>query len=319
MQFKNKNNLECYVHLMGGLGNQLFQLAAGLNHSTRHGCRLVLDESSGNIRRNYSGNADVLSFKSDKYSNIRIRAPFKVLIEKVTGRIVMLSLGSKTRSQHYFPRFLLISIQSVMLSLYFRKIIKVWTAREIGFEPIQFAKHSNYMIGYFQSYKYASELNVKSILSGLTISSQSINLYKALCRFEKPLIVHVRLGDYQNEPNFGLLSKDYYSNAILIMMKKHNFKTIHVFSDDTEAAKSFIPESYLSISRWMDGQGESSAVTFEKMRYGSGYIIGNSTFSWWSSFLSYSENPPIIAPKPWFVAMDEPNELIPPQWIRINR
>ena len=69
----------------------------------------------------------------------------------------------------------------------------------------------------------------------------------------------------------------------------------------------------------MDGKGESSITTLEKMRCGSAYIIGNSTFSWWGSFLSHSINPPTIAPEPWFTGMNDPNELIPPEWIRMRR
>jgi len=304
---------------MGGLGNQLFQLAAGLHHSAKHGCILVLDESSLSIRRNTQGHADVLSYQSNEYLNIRIRARYQNIIGKLTSLIVRVSVSSKISKQYSIIRFLLIYIQSIMLSTYLRKIIKVWSARQIGYESINFRNHSNYLIGYFQTYKYASEPHVKSILNALTNPHKSIDSYKDLCRIEKPLIVHIRLGDYLNEPNFGIISKDYYSKSISVMMKQYNFKSIHVFSDDIETAKSFIPKNYLPICRWVDGIGESSITTLEKMRCGSAYIIGNSTFSWWGSFLSHSKNPPTIAPEPWFSGMNEPNELIPPEWIRMRR
>ena len=317
--FKRKKSLNCYMHLMGGLGNQLFQLAAGLHHSTQHGCILVLDESSESIRRNESGHADVLSYQSSEYLSTRVQARYKNIIRKFSNKIIWISLSSRSNKLNYYFMFLLVFIQSIMISMHFSKIVRVWSARQIGYEPIIFRNYSNYLIGYFQTYKYASESQVNSILKSLTATNESIDLYEDLCKIEKPLIVHIRLGDYLNEPNFGIVSKEYYSNSISIMMKQYNFMSIHVFSDDIEMAKNFIPRNYHPICRWMDGDGESPATTLEKMRCGSAYIIGNSTFSWWGSFLSHSKNPPTIAPEPWFTGMNEPNELIPPEWIRIRR
>lgn len=315
-----KKHRNCYVHLMGGLGNQLFQLAAGLHHSAKYGCTLVCDESSESIRRNDSGHADVLSYQSSEYSHTRVQTWYKTIVEKFTNKILRLSLSlSSNRLNSYFIT-LLVYIQSILLSLHFRRIVKVWSAKQIGYEPIKFCSHTNnYLIGYFQTYKYASEPRVNSILRALIDPHISIESYQDLCRLEKPLIVHIRLGDYINEPNFGIISKNYYFNSVSIMMQKYNFISIHVFSDDIETAKSFIPENYLSICRWMDGKDESSITTLERMRCGSAYIIGNSTFGWWGSFLSHSINPPTIAPEPWFAEMDDPSDLIPPRWIRMRR
>lgn len=316
---KRKKHFYCYMHLMGGLGNQLFQLAAGLHHSVNHGCTLVLDESSESVRRNDLGHADVLSYQSSEYLNTHVKSWYKIMVRKFTNKILMLSLSSSSSKLNSCFMFLLVHIQTIIVSMHFRKNIKVWSATQIGYEPIQFRGHSNYLIGYFQSYKYASEPHVNSKLRALTDPHKSIDSYKELCRKEKPLFVHIRLGDYINEPNFGIISKEYYSNSISIMMQQYDFKSIHVFSDDIETAKSFIPKNYLSICNWMDGNGESSITTLEKMRCGSAYIIGNSTFSWWGAYLSHSINPPTIAPEPWFAGMSDPNELIPPEWIRIRR
>ena len=83
--------------------------------------------------------------------------------------------------------FLLVFIQSIMISMHFSKIVRVWSARQIGYEPINFRNYSNYLIGYFQTYKYASESQVNSILKSLTATNESIDLYEDLCKIEKPL------------------------------------------------------------------------------------------------------------------------------------
>ena len=54
---------------------------------------------------------------------------------------------------------------------------------------------------------------------------------------------------------------------------------------------------------------------FEIMRNGSGYILSNSTFGWWAAFLSKSENTNVVAPRPWFIALEDPSQLIPTTWM----
>jgi hypothetical protein len=51
------------------------------------------------------------------------------------------------------------------------------------------------------------------------------------------------------------------------------------------------------------------------MSQGSAFAIANSTFSWWSAFLS--EDPEVvIVPKAWFRERKEPQDLIPIDWRR---
>jgi len=54
------------------------------------------------------------------------------------------------------------------------------------------------------------------------------------------------------------------------------------------------------------------------MRFGKGYIIANSTFSWWGARLSYEEEPDVIVPKPWFAQAEVPIDLIPSNWEELS-
>ena len=207
----------------------------------------------------------------------------------------------------------------MLISSKFKDAIKFWSATNLGFEKVPNSKVSQYIFGYFQTFRFASDEQVKDTLKKFSTSSDAISHCKQLSLSEKPFVVHVRLSDYYLESKFGVLSVNYYESAISLMIKKFSFNNIWVFSDEIEKAKLIIPEPYLSLCRWIDDNTESSAETLEKMRLGSGYIIGNSTFSWWGAFLSYSVDPPVIAPNPWFIGTEDPKDLIPSTWLLISR
>ena len=62
----------------------------------------------------------------------------------------------------------------------------------------------------------------------------------------------------------------------------------------------------------------SAAETLQTMRLCHGYVIGNSSFSWWGAKLSFQENPPVISPSKWFLGQPDPAGLIPDDWERID-
>ena len=133
---------------------------------------------------------------------------------------------------------------------------------------------------------------------------------------EKPIIVHVRLGDYLNEKDFGVLSEEYYQSSIRDLWASGEYGAIWAFSDEPERAGSFLPQELSSQIFWVPQEGLSSVQVLQLLRLGHAYVIGNSTFSWWGAFLSYKENPVVISPEPWFLNLPEPNNLIPPDWKR---
>jgi hypothetical protein len=58
----------------------------------------------------------------------------------------------------------------------------------------------------------------------------------------------------------------------------------------------------------------SPSETLELMRYGRAYVIANSSFSWWGAYLRMNHRASVYAPKKWFKGMEDPADLIPPDW-----
>jgi hypothetical protein len=54
------------------------------------------------------------------------------------------------------------------------------------------------------------------------------------------------------------------------------------------------------------------------MRLGEAFVIPNSTFSWWAARLSESEQPPVAVPRKWFEFQENPIDLFPEEWLRIQ-
>jgi hypothetical protein len=133
---------------------------------------------------------------------------------------------------------------------------------------------------------------------------------------EKPIIVHVRRGDYFKPANqdFGLLSHDYYMNGILLLRKVSGLEDseVWVFSDSVEQVKEEFGPSGKSL-RFIDSDPQSSAAeSLVLMSSGGGVVTSNSTFSYWSGLLSEHQN--VIAPTKWFQSRPDPLDLIPPNW-----
>jgi hypothetical protein len=304
------------ISLTGGLGNQLFQLAVGLSTAQTDG--LTLEWCLGKPRLNKSGDPEIASFILPPNVSLERKRKFSWIAGKSAGYMLRMGFEPKRVEKVYGYFTLIRSLADIVTSIHFRRLCRIFPARKHGYQLLNDTAKGNFLVGYFQSYKWAAQDRVLESLQGLAISGESSKLQemKSLAIKEKPLIVHIRLGDYKEEPSFGILPKTYYENSIRRMWDYGLYRKIWVFSDEPDLAiklLSSVPEENL---RWINEIDDSASSTMEVMRFGAGYVIGNSTFSWWGAFLSYTPDPKVIAPEPWFKDLPTPQELIPPHWGR---
>lgn len=315
MTQKKKNVL---ISLTGGLGNQLFQFAAGLKLAEKRKLCLVTTLSAP--RTSSFEKADLLSFVLPEQVVVLDNKKANWIIRKTAG--FMLRKGVAPTLLERRKLFALISglLANLVMSFYFREKIIVAASSGVGYSPMLISKSNTLLLGYYQSYRWAEDIDVKKKLDSITYAKESkiLNKYVQDSKTELPLIVHVRLGDYLLEKNFGTLSKGYYKKGILQILKTGKCNSIWLFSDEIEKAQTYIPDEILIPVRLIPEVEGSAAATLEVMRLGAGYVIANSTFSWWAAFLRKNNEAEVIAPKPWFSGMQEPLDLIPATWQRID-
>jgi len=302
--------------ITGGLGNQLFQVARSLCVSKSNS--ITIDLTLGIPRLSPDGNPEICSYLND---SIFIDSSAK--IDHVGNKVFNFALRIGISSVKGRYRGVFIPCVELFCSItYFvlrGKLRRFYISRGIGFDSRQI--YGNVLpVGYFQSYRWLENVDVLENLRKLKVKKVGKDLQELLhlAPSAKPLIIHCRFGDYKSESDFGIPDKSYYEKALRYMFANFSFTDIWVFSDEIELAKEKIPEIYLDRVRWIEDVDNSSAASLEAMRLGHGYVIANSTFSWWGAMLSLNPEAPVVAPKKWFKNAPDPVDLIPDSWIRFD-
>jgi hypothetical protein len=176
------------------------------------------------------------------------------------------------------------------------------------------------MIGNFHSYRWLELGDARKLISDLELNSEPlwVSELAVAAITEKPIVLHIRLGDYMKIPELGILTPGYFENAISILRSQNNQSRIWLFSDDLETALRFIPIAEHRRLRLIDYDQDNSAANLQAMRLGTAYIISNSTFSWWGAYLSRTVSPTVICPERWTATKENPLDLIPPNWIQVS-
>jgi len=297
---------------IGGLGNQLFQLAAGLYFSGAND--LSFDYSAH--QKGIEGSKDLSEYLLPSHVQLTNSFKFGFIQKKIINFCIRMSSSVTENILMQGSRLKIISILQAVLEWIYPGNWRVNLGA--GFDENHDLSPSNYHIGYFQTRRYFDDAQVQQSMRDLRLRNPSEPFIKNCAELVNldSLVVHVRLGDYVNESNFGIPSKKYFHDSIIELWSLSIFSRISLFSNDIFAALEYIPSS-LQEHLWMPSERLTSAAeTLELMRHGKGYVLSNSSFSWWAAALSYTDAPSVICPTPWFQKKTEPVDLVPKEWTR---
>lgn len=132
------------------------------------------------------------------------------------------------------------------------------------------------LIGYFQSEKYFKGFEDK-IKSWYKIKMDD-KTQELLDKYpvNEYCYIHFRGTDYVVQDNW-FLPISYYKEAMKIIEREYNKKKFVVITDDIENAKKYFDCDIISNNMMID---------FKLLYYSKYSIITNSTFSWWTTWLS---------------------------------
>jgi len=302
------------MKISGGLGNQLFQYAA--SDFIASGQSVILDTSIYSIR-SYPREVSLKRYKMPR--NLEFETCKQgFFLSKLENLAMRLSCAENRTS---FTRAIYKCGLSLIVGIMNRGKgdVSYQIAANIGWDSQVFQKASKPIkyLGYFQSHLFIRPELKFELEEGLLTPNENSFLQdlKRDSEQESPLVVHLRFGDYLNNSTYAVVTEKYYEKAIEFQMKTGLYRSIWLFSDDPQRARSYISKEFEVNVRLKERDDLNPAVILEAMRFGRGYVLTNSTFGWWGAWLSYTLNPFVVTPTKWFSKWENPANLIPDGWI----
>ena len=261
------------IKIQGGLGNQLFQYAFGRSLSYDLNTKISFD----------------LSYFDTEASKSSRHAIYALKLFNIKENIDIINFSSEMdeSSRHNYYQ-------------------------ETSFNEITgFPALNNYNIlqlpayfnGYWQSEKYflhnekiiRNELELKIPVKGTNkLVAQDILDHNSVA-------MHIRRGDYNDHPHFGMCDADYYNKSVSFIEKHVESPKFYIFSDDHEWVNDniHIPHPTYHVTH---NDVEKGYEDLRLMSLCKHFIIANSTFSWWGAWLSRNNDKIVTIPKPWFIS-----------------
>jgi hypothetical protein len=287
------------IQLMGGLGNQLFQIFATIAYAFEHKHQFVFPYSDrllvGKIRHTYWHNF-----------------------------LTNLAIFTTKNPECQFSNNNLLTIPSI---------------KEVGFHytriPSVYPNNSISLKGYYQSYKYFETYQDK-IYAMILLSNQQQLIKTKYAKYldgVNTVSMHFRLGDYKEKQHFyPIMPKEYYESALLyILNRKYEVDTPVRILYFCEAEDNLFVEGvidyirtrfthYSQLEFLKVGDGIEDWQQLLMMSCCNDNIIANSSFSWWGAYFNQFQDKCVCYPGTWFgpaMGQIHLNDLFPPTWKKI--
>ena len=259
------------VRIQWWLGNQMFQYAYAYALSKRNWCKFLLDVST--------------------FDWYKVRKNELSLFDNVPPY-------AKMKDIPFYERFN-VNWKFNWITKYIRAIwwrLNPYDYRETSkwFEPKLADIKRWYVIGYFQTERYFQEYKkeVKKLFTFKQETEKKVSEYieKHGLKLQHMVMLHVRRGDFQNDPNCCTISTKYYTEA---KKKFFPYHKLLIFSDDVEWCEKnlkfpSIEIHYVDWLNWIE-----SLCLMSKCH---NFIISNSTFARWWAYLSDFDKKIVVRP-----------------------
>ena len=276
-------------NLMGGLGNQIFQIFATISYGIKSGNQfkfLALHKlGGGSTTKRYT-------FWESFFSNLK---PF--LISE-------LPLNVEVIRENGFP------YDNISVSKLVKKDIMLYGY----FQSYKYFQNNYRIICRVIGLEKMKEI----LLQKVNFSNEYLN---------NTIAMHFRIGDYKKVQHFHpLATYGFYERAlshIKVLNLNINFNIMY-FCEDDDIEDVLVTVNKLSskFPNFTFIRGESSLQDWEQMLLMScchHNIIANSSFSWWSAYFNSNNDKIVCYPSVWFgeTANIDTKDLCPAEWVKI--
>jgi Glycosyl transferase family 11 len=289
--------MEIVVRQISGLGNQLFQYAAGLYYATKYKAELkiLIDPARNPASYGFPRPFQLAAF--------RIAAPMR----KASAFEQLLC------SQSSGVERLVAVARRVVNARLWRDPTPFIFYREL---PYTHLPATVYLRAYWQAAGYAEAVEGQ-LRADLTLrdgpQAQDSQVLEAIASSRCPVSVHLRRGDYVLGPNMTL-PLGYYERAWEGVLAEFEGVEFFVFSDDLEFARQNLPAG-APMHLVSHNDGWTAYQDLRLMAACQHHIIANSSFSWWGAWMNPNPEKVVIAPKYWMNSPDSYYpELFPAGW-----
>jgi hypothetical protein len=278
-----------YIEIMGGLGNQLFQIFCGIAYSFENKVPFKINATKFDTL----SPLDNISKRPTYWSNF------------------LNNLSKFTCKNHQFA-----------IPTYIEKI-------HFKFTKIPLINQDFKLHGYYQSYKYfdTQYTNICRLINLDNQKVEIYEKNKPLFSLpKKPISIHFRIGDYvKNQTMHPILNSNYYINCITYLKSKlNNFEENYyllIFGEPCDNEKIAhtieIIKNIYSIEIVICNYEIPDYEQLLLMSLCSHHIIANSTFSWWGAYFNNDFNKIVCYPNIWCGASNDVKDLFPKDWIEI--
>lgn len=182
-----------------------------------------------------------------------------------------------------------------------------------GYTPAHCGRARDFLAwGYFQSARYFDDFadTIKAELRPKTPPAGP--LADAIAGAAYPVAVHLRRGDYCRPENaiLQVCTPAYYARAVAAVAKAHPDAALFVFSDDVDWAQQHLDTAGLPATFAPRGSAVGDLGLMQQCR---GFVLSNSTYSWWAQYLSAAPDKQVWAPDKWY-AHTKKSALYLPDW-----
>ena len=282
------------LKLEGGLGNQLFQLAAGYYLAAKLDSDLYLDQYSiplttahGETRSGFE------PFEPLRLPNSRSVQLLSALPSRFTVRLA---------NQNTFVKRVVIKARLIRSNCHKLKLFiesnELKSTADFLATDTPMKLHGN-----FQSWEIvekAAQYGFPRVFR-LRDKPQWIIELERTIDFKNSVVLHFRVGDdTRTNYNFRQPEIGYYFEALKILKRKRKFDNVHILSDDISRVKEMYGDRFKLDFHYLEMPSNSSAgERLYVLSLFGGIVCANSTFCGWAAWSIYNSGGEVVIPVPY--------------------